>query len=167
MAKTDVWAKQTTNIKNIIKASHDPLKEWHPDPLGYFLIRINKSKKRIEAGFVTYKHIITKQIYGSNAVELYHTIVREKMISRLEHAAYLGKELYKVELCLRYGKEYRQEFPLHFPEVKEVVKLKIKSWIFLSCKWTESYLNFEEITDCYQGVVEWEACLSSFPLLKN
>ncbi len=127
MAKKYIWAKQTTNIQKIINASHDPLKEWRPDPLGYFLIRINKSKKRIEAGFVTYNHIITKQIYGSNAIELYHTIVREKMISRLEHAAYLGKELYKAELCLRYGKDYRQEFPLNFPEVKEVVALKVKS----------------------------------------
>jgi len=127
MATKYVWAKQTTNIQKVIKASHDPLKEWHPDPLGYFLIRVNKAKRRIEAGFVTPKHVITKQIYGTNAIELYHTIVREKLVSRLEHAAYLGKELYKAELCLRYGKEYRQEFPLHFSEVKEVIKLKIKS----------------------------------------
>ena len=52
------------------------------------------------------------------------TIIRRKLLTRLEHAAYLGKELYKAELALKYGQRYRQEFPLEFPEVKATVKLK-------------------------------------------
>ena len=83
--------KQKENVKEIIKASHDPIKEWYPDPKGYFLIRVNEKKKRIEAGFCTYKHVITKMIYGSNAIEIYNTLIKKKLISRLEHAAYLGK----------------------------------------------------------------------------
>jgi len=121
------WAKQQEHLKETIPATHDPYKEWHPDPQGYFLIRVNRAKKRIEAGFVTPKHIITKMIYGTNAIALYHTIIRKKLLSRLEHAAYLGKELYKAELALQYGKDYRQEVPLRFLELKEKVKLKGKS----------------------------------------
>ena len=112
--------KQTEKIKEVIKASHDPLQEWHPDPKGYFLIRINEKKKRIEAGFCTYKHVIIKMVYGSNAMEIYNTIIKKRMISRLEHAAYLGKELYKAELALKYGKRYRQEFPLEFTDKPKV-----------------------------------------------
>jgi len=115
--------KQTESIKEIIKASHDPIKEWRPDLKGYFLIRVDEKKKRIEAGFCTYKHVIVKMVYGSNAIEIYNTIIRKRLISLLEHAAYLGKELYKAELALKYGKKYRQEFPLTFTD-KEKVALK-------------------------------------------
>src|SRR3989344_6443947 len=124
MAKSKYkFYRQTENIKEVIKATHDHFKEWHPDLKGYFLIRVNEEKKRIEAGFCTYKHVITKMVYGSYAIEIYNTIIRKKLISRLEHAAYVGKELYKAELALKYGKKYRQEFPLEF---SDKVKVKLK-----------------------------------------
>ncbi|HLD40223.1 MAG TPA: DUF4346 domain-containing protein [Candidatus Nanoarchaeia archaeon] len=113
--------RQTEKIKETIKATHDPIKEWHPDPKGYFLIRVNDKKKRLEAGFCTYKHEIIKMVHGQGAIEVYNTIVKKKLVSRLEHAAYLGKELYKAELALKYGKKYRQEFPLEFLD-----KVKVK-----------------------------------------
>jgi len=102
--------KQVNEVDEEIKASHDPIKEWYPDPKGYFLIRI--SKKRIEVGYCNYKHQVKKVIHGKTAVDIYNTIIRKKLISKLEHAAYLGKELYKAELALLHGLEYRQEFPL-------------------------------------------------------
>ena len=120
------FVKQKENVKEKIKSSHDPYKEWHPDPKGYFLIRVNSARKRIEVGFVTPKHTITKMIYGKNAIEIYNTIIRKKLLTRLEHAAYLGKELYKAELALKYGKRYVQELPLNFDEEIKV-KLKIDS----------------------------------------
>jgi len=115
--------KQMEKITETIKASHDPIKEWRPDPKGYFLIRVDERNKRIEAGFCTYKHVITKMVYGMNAIEIYNTIIKKKLITKLEHAAYLGKELYKAELALKYGRRYRQEFPL---EVSDKVKVKLK-----------------------------------------
>lgn len=121
------WVKQTERITEVIPATHDPYKEWHPDPKGYFLIRINKAKKQIEVGFVTPKHVITKLIHGKDAETMYHTLLRKKLLMRLEHAAYLGKELYKAELALQYGKDYRQEVPLRFPELKERVKVRERS----------------------------------------
>ncbi len=115
--------KQTEKLQETIKASHDPIKEWRADPKGYFLIRVNEKKKRLEAGFCTYQHVITKMIYGTGAIEVYNTIVKKKLITRLEHGAYLGKELYKAELALKYGKRYRQEFPLEF---SDKIKVKVK-----------------------------------------
>ena len=123
MTKKYKWFKPKCKISQKIKATHDLLKEWHPDPKGYFLIRLNK--KRIEVGFVTNKHNVTKLIYGTSAITIYNTIVRKRLLTRLEHAAYLGKELYKAELALQYGKKYIQEAPLKFG--KEKIKLKVKS----------------------------------------
>ena len=113
--------KQKEQIRYRIKARHNPYKEWYPDPKGYFLIRVLHN--RIEVGYVTPKHVISKMVYGTNAIELYNTIIRRKLLTRLEHAAYLGKELYKAELALKYGKRYLQEFPLKF---KESFKVKLK-----------------------------------------
>lgn len=110
-----ILRKQTKDIDEEIVASHDPINEWFPDPKGYFLIRINKNKMFIEVGFVTNDHVIRKIITGTYAIEIYNTIIRHKLISRLEHAAYLGKELYKAELALKYDLEYKQEFPLKLP----------------------------------------------------
>ncbi|MEK6863551.1 MAG: DUF4346 domain-containing protein [Nanoarchaeota archaeon] len=121
-----IFFKQKENIQEVIKASHDQYKEWHPDIKGYFLIRVNDKKKIIEVGFCNYKHVIIKIIHGKNAIDIYNTIIRRRLLTRLEHAAYLGKELYKAEIALKYGKKYRQEFPLNFKE-KVKVRLKVES----------------------------------------
>ena len=115
MVKKYKWVKPVEKIEETIEATHDSIKDWNPDPKGYFLIRVTN---RIEVGFVTSEHNITKMIYGNNAITIYNTIVRKKLLTRLEHAAYLGKELYKAELALRYGKKYVQEAPLSFGEEK-------------------------------------------------
>ncbi len=48
-------------------------------------------------------------IKGKNADSLYIKIVDMKLISKLDHAAYLGSELAKAEIALRTGKEYIQD----------------------------------------------------------
>ncbi len=115
--------KQTEAIDEWIEAHYDPEKSWHEDPKGYFLIRIVPENGRIEAAFVTKEHVIRKVVYGERAVDIYYTICHRKLITRHDHAAYLGKELYKAEMALRYGKKYRQSFPLDFKEMAEAVKL--------------------------------------------
>src|SRR3989344_9153914 len=117
---------QKQKVSEIIRASYAPEKEWHQDPKGYFLIRVNGVRKQIEVGFSNNKHVITKKVIGKYARELYYTIARKKLLSRFEHATYLGKELYKAELALKYGLLYRQDFPLQFP-LKAKVKLEKES----------------------------------------
>jgi tetrahydromethanopterin S-methyltransferase subunit A len=116
--------KQTEEINETIKASYDPEDSWHEDKNGYFLIRINPKKKQLEAAFVTRDHVIRKVVYGPRAIDVYYTICKHKLITRMDHAAYLGKELYKAEIAMRYGKRYQQSFPLNFEELKEKIKLK-------------------------------------------
>ncbi len=100
--------EMTEDIKKVIDTKNYP-KRWEQDGKGYFLIKVNHSKKRIEVGYVTNTHRITKKFLGTTAEELYHAIIHEKLISKVTHAAYLGKELYKAELALKKKIEYIQD----------------------------------------------------------
>ena len=48
-------------------------------------------------------------IVGDNAKEIFDTALDMGLVSRLDHAAYLGRELMKAELALRMGRSYSQD----------------------------------------------------------
>ena len=48
-------------------------------------------------------------IKGKTADSVYSKIVEKGLVSKLDHAAYLGSELAKAEIALRTGKEYIQD----------------------------------------------------------
>ncbi|MCQ8903822.1 MAG: dihydropteroate synthase-like protein [Methanothrix sp.] len=48
-------------------------------------------------------------IKGRTAREILDTAIELKLVSRLDHAAYLGRELEKAEIALRLGKSYTQD----------------------------------------------------------
>ena len=48
-------------------------------------------------------------VKGKTAIEIVNTLIKEKFISSLQHAADMGIELHKAELSLRYGFEYIQD----------------------------------------------------------
>ncbi len=43
--------------------------------------------------------------------DVFFTLLRDDRVSRLDHAAYLGAELFKAELALRYGRSFEQDGP--------------------------------------------------------
>ena len=51
-------------------------------------------------------------IIGHSAKEIYEEIISKGLVTRMEHAAYLGAELKKAEIAMVTGKEYVQDFPL-------------------------------------------------------
>jgi len=51
-------------------------------------------------------------ITGETAKQVYDMIIKQGLVSRVEHAAYLGAELQKAEISLKLGKNYLQDFPL-------------------------------------------------------
>ena len=93
----------------LIKGKYDDLKDYKYDIKGYFLIRVNKAKKEIEAGHCKQNNIILHKITGKRASDVYFSIIKAGLVSRLDHAAYLGKELTKAELALNYNLEYVQD----------------------------------------------------------
>lgn len=51
-------------------------------------------------------------ISGHSAKEIYEEIITKNLVTRMEHAAYLGSELQKAEIAMITGKEYVQDFEL-------------------------------------------------------
>jgi len=96
------------NVKKTIRASARDI-TWHQDERGYFLIRLDRKKRLIEVGFCTNRHEVTAKIIGKSATEIYYCIIRHRLVGRLEHAAYLGKELTRAESCLKNKKKYIQD----------------------------------------------------------
>ena len=50
-----------------------------------------------------------KAIRGRRWQDVLHTILLQGDISLLDHAAYLGRELYKAELAIRFGRSFEQD----------------------------------------------------------
>ena len=51
-------------------------------------------------------------IIGQSAKEIYEEIITKNLVTRMEHAAYLGSELQKAEIAMITGKDYVQDFEL-------------------------------------------------------
>lgn len=93
-----------------IEAKYDDSKEFTLDNKGYFLIRVDRVNKNIEVGFCNEKNKVALKVIGKNPIEIYQTIInKEKLPIRKDHAAYLGRELEKAYIALRYNLEYVQD----------------------------------------------------------
>lgn len=51
-------------------------------------------------------------IQGKTSKAIYDMIIKQGLVSRIEHATYLGAELQKAEIAAKLGKNYTQDFPL-------------------------------------------------------
>ena len=110
------WYNINKKIKKKITAKYHKIKDWRMDPKGYFLIAIDKNKKIIRVGYCKFSRLgnspindMVAEITGKTAIEIVNTLIREKFISTLQHAADMGIELHKAELSLKYGLRYIQD----------------------------------------------------------
>ena len=108
--------KINKKIKQKITARYHKIKDWEMDPKGYFLIAIDKKKNLIKVGYCKFTKLgnapindMVAIINGKTAIEIVNTLIREKFISTLQHAADMGIELNKAELSLKYGFKYIQD----------------------------------------------------------
>lgn len=101
-----------------IVAGRDPAAAWEYDPVGYFLVFVNRARHRLRVEHRTAEHGLRTVFEGRRAEELCHTIVRRGDVTLLAHAAYLGRELAKAETALTLGLEYEQDRPLDRPQVR-------------------------------------------------
>jgi dihydropteroate synthase-like protein len=81
------------------------------DPQGVFRIMVDRNAETIVA-----LHFATPEadkpsniVKGETAETVYAKIVETGLVTRLDHAAYLGSELAKAEIALRTGKAYIQD----------------------------------------------------------
>ena len=90
-------------VKDVIVAESC---EFVRDPMGGFKIWIDS--ERIFCGHE--KGVIV----GRKAKEILDTVIKLGLVSRLDHAGYLGCELKKAEIALRLNKSYVQDEELRF-----------------------------------------------------
>jgi len=110
------WYNINKKIKKKIIAKYHRIKDWKMDPKGYFLIAVDKKKKIIRVGYCIFTKLgnstvndMVAEIKGKTAIEIVNTLIKEKFISSLQHAADMGIELNKAELALKYGFKYIQD----------------------------------------------------------
>ncbi len=94
---------------NAIEATEN--EKWNLDPAGCFKITITMDEFRngnIIPGKIVAQHN-ERAIAGATAKEILDTIIRLGMVSRHDHAVYLGRELMKAELALKFRRSYSQD----------------------------------------------------------
>lgn len=83
-------------------------KIWRVDPAGPIRIRIVPDRISGSGGLIVAEHE-KASIVGKNAREVMDTLLELELVSRLDHAAYLGRELEKAELALQFNRSYAQD----------------------------------------------------------
>ncbi|MFB3765745.1 MAG: dihydropteroate synthase-like protein [Methanotrichaceae archaeon] len=78
--------------------------EFKPDPKGSFRIFIAD-------GLIVAEHSKAR-VAGAKARDILNTLIDRGLISRLDHAGYLGRELEKAEIALALGISFVQDEPL-------------------------------------------------------
>ncbi len=82
------------------------------DPAGFFIVLADR-----ETGIITCEHYknngrLANRIEGLQAETIASTVIEMGLITRLVHAAYLGRELAKAEIALKTGIAYEQDTAL-------------------------------------------------------
>lgn len=98
----------------VIVGEYDEIEDWSMDEKGYFLIRVNRERKILELAHCKKLGVIDCIFEGKKPQDVYYELHKAGLISRIDHAAYVGKELHKAFICLQKGLEYTQDSELVF-----------------------------------------------------
>jgi tetrahydromethanopterin S-methyltransferase subunit A len=79
------------------------------DRAGYFVILPLRDKGTISVEHYSPDNRLLRIIEGKDSAGIYRTIVKNKWVTQLSHAAYLGKELARAELSMTLNFKYIQD----------------------------------------------------------
>jgi tetrahydromethanopterin S-methyltransferase subunit A len=86
------------------------------DPAGYFVVYPERPHRRLVLEHYSNKGVMDQMFTAISAAALYTSVIEARLISHLDHAAYLGRELARAEHALQSGDDYVQD---HAPGEKE------------------------------------------------
>ncbi len=92
-----------------------------PDPAGYFVIYADRARSRISLEHYRNDGVLGTVIEGRNAAEVYTPAVEQGLLTRLDHAAYLGRELARAEAALASCQPFVQDAAPEAPSVPSPV----------------------------------------------
>lgn len=79
------------------------------DPAGYFVVYVDRARGLLSLEHYRNDGLLDTVIEGATAAELYIPAVEMGLVSRLDHAAYLGGELARAERALEHREPYVQD----------------------------------------------------------
>ena len=79
------------------------------DPAGYFVLYPDTRKHCLVVEHYTNSGLLDYVIEGNSAGALYTTVIERHLLTRLDHAAYFGRELARAEHALLTGTAYIQD----------------------------------------------------------
>lgn len=79
------------------------------DPAGYVVIYPDRRRNKLVLEHYKSSGVLTRVLQGNTPAALYSSVIEAGLISRLDHAAYLGRELARAEAALRDGGDYVQD----------------------------------------------------------
>jgi tetrahydromethanopterin S-methyltransferase subunit A len=79
------------------------------DPAGYLVVTPDRRRGLIALEHYGNDGVLRTVIEGKQAEDLAATVFRKKLVTRLDHAAYIGRELTRAEIALKEGKPYNQD----------------------------------------------------------
>jgi tetrahydromethanopterin S-methyltransferase subunit A len=93
------------------------------DPAGYFVVYADRSRGLIYLEHYRNVGVLDTIIEGRTPAELYTPAIEKGLLSRLDHAAYLGRELARAEETLKTGKSYIQDAAPEEPQLPSMVQV--------------------------------------------
>ncbi len=79
------------------------------DPAGYLVIYPDRRRRLLVLEHYANNGVLTRVVESVTSTALYSTVISQGLISRLDHAAYLGRELARAEHALATGEGYVQD----------------------------------------------------------
>lgn len=79
------------------------------DPSGWFVVHVDQLRGRLVLEHYTPAGVLDAVIHGHRATEVYSVAIEEALVGRLDHAAYLGRELARAEHALEEGTAFVQD----------------------------------------------------------
>jgi tetrahydromethanopterin S-methyltransferase subunit A len=102
------------NAAKVVEVNKQEITPVVVDPCGVFRVMVDR-----DAGMLVALHYVTADtkepscaIRGVDAEAVMAEVLRLSLVSRLDHAGYLGRELAKAEVALRVGRDYVQDAAL-------------------------------------------------------
>ena len=80
-----------------------------PDPAGFFVVYPDAPRRRLIVEHYTNVGVLDCVLEGGTPAALYATAVERRLVTRLDHAAYLGKEVTRAQRAMETGEPYVQD----------------------------------------------------------
>lgn len=79
------------------------------DKAGYFVVYPDARNQQLMVEHYTNEGVLDCVLEGSSSASLYSEAIQRKLLTRLDHAAYLGRELARAEQTLKTGEPFVQD----------------------------------------------------------